>query len=78
MTIMEPGGQPLGGCEQIHIACYQAGIDVVVRHLNFRIVQPRVPKPSCVGESVNVDDVDQLNGCLRFDALLIGVINAIT
>src|ERR1700674_2648366 len=72
MTVMEPGRQPLGRGEQIHIACYQAGIDVVVRLLNFRVVQPRVPKPSRVGESDNVGDGDQLNGRLRFDTLLTG------
>src|SRR5579862_9411630 len=72
MTAMEPGRKPLGGSEQIHIACYQAGVDVVVRHLNFRVLQPRVPESARVGKSVNVGDVDQLNGRLRFDTLLTG------
>ena len=61
VAVMEPGGEPLGGGEEVDIAGDEAGIDVIIGFLHFGVLQPRFLEAGGVDEAVDVGDVDQLH-----------------
>lgn len=72
VAIVKPCRQSLCSGEQIYVSGNETGVNIVVRLLNFRVLQSGLLKARGVGEPVNVNDVDQLNGSFGLDATLTG------
>ncbi|MGA9026978.1 MAG: hypothetical protein WB440_13050 [Steroidobacteraceae bacterium] len=58
------------GGERVDVARHDAGIDEVVRLLDFRILQTRLLESCRMGEAVHVHHEDQLHRSPGFDPLL--------
>ena len=70
IAVVKPGRKPLRGDEQIDVAGDEPRVDVVVGPLHRGVLQPRLLEARCVGEPVDVYDVEQLHRRFHRDVLL--------